>query len=357
MIDFGCHAGRCQYVNGAKSLKRLLPEAGKALLQLGFLLVHDVLDADDLGYNTGWMSELTADEKMDAKRRAHADIDVLRQLVPTMETLREDQVWARAWQALEPISWCKQGHAMELLIEWLETLTERQDTLQCAEALASSAAAELLAEEDRVAVKAASKKAKKLRQKHARQQQESEQIATAVEASAKASGVQGGDSASTSLQQQPATVSQTACSMSDHTDDINLRQLQLDHAVVTQCPAHDDSDSTLGLQHQHVHTTGSCTDSASTTLPRQAGQSVTQDAEVEESAGRQAFLQSLFFCPLTQRLMTDPVIAADGHTYERVAMTEWLQQHHSSPVTGQQLKHQRLVPNLAAKLAISAHLV
>ena len=175
-----------------------------------------------------------------------------------------------------------------------------QDTLQCAAALASSAAAELLAEEDRAAVKAASKKAKKLRQKQARQQQQSEQIAAAVEASAKASRMQGGDSASTSLQQQPATVSQTACNTSDHTDEIDLIQLQLDHAVVTQCPAHDDSDSTVGLQHQYVLATESCTDSASTSLPRQAWQSVTQDAEVEESAGRQAFLQSLFFCPLTQ---------------------------------------------------------
>ena len=48
-----------------------------------------------------------------------------------METLREDQVWASAWQALEPISWCKQPHAMELLSEWLDTLTERQVLSKC----------------------------------------------------------------------------------------------------------------------------------------------------------------------------------------------------------------------------------
>ncbi len=30
--------------------------------------------------------------------------------------------------------------------------------------------------------------------------------------------------------------------------------------------------------------------------------------------------------------MIDPVIAADGHTYERVAIDQWLQHHHISPV-------------------------
>ncbi len=50
-----------------------------------------------------------------------------------------------------------------------------------------------------------------------------------------------------------------------------------------------------------------------------------------------------------QVMMQDPVIAADGHTYERDAMTTWLQQHHISPVAGQLLKHTRLVSNLAVK--------
>ena len=51
--------------------------------------------------------------------------------------------------------------------------------------------------------------------------------------------------------------------------------------------------------------------------------------------------------------MVDPVIAGDGHTYERTAMAAWLQQHHTSPVTGAPLPHPRLVPNLLIKQAIA----
>ena len=48
-----------------------------------------------------------------------------------METLREDQVWVSAWQALEPFSWCKNRAAMELLSEWLDVLIERQVLSKC----------------------------------------------------------------------------------------------------------------------------------------------------------------------------------------------------------------------------------
>ncbi len=51
--------------------------------------------------------------------------------------------------------------------------------------------------------------------------------------------------------------------------------------------------------------------------------------------------------------MVDPVIAADGRTYERAAMEEWLQQHDTSPVTGDTLLHIRLVPNVLVRTAIS----
>ncbi len=58
------------------------------------------------------------------------------------------------------------------------------------------------------------------------------------------------------------------------------------------------------------------------------------------------------FTDVVQVVMRDPVIAADGHTYERTAMEIWLQQHQTSPVSGKELKHSRLIPNLAAKSAI-----
>ncbi len=52
-----------------------------------------------------------------------------------------------------------------------------------------------------------------------------------------------------------------------------------------------------------------------------------------------------------QVLMVDPVIAADGHTYERAALQEWLQHHTTSPVTGATLEHHRhpIRPNFIIK--------
>ena len=40
------------------------------------------------------------------------------------------------------------------------------------------------------------------------------------------------------------------------------------------------------------------------------------------------------FCPITQEAIVEPVVAADGHTYERLAIVRWLSDHHTSPVTG-----------------------
>jgi hypothetical protein len=50
-------------------------------------------------------------------------------------------------------------------------------------------------------------------------------------------------------------------------------------------------------------------------------------------------------CPITFVLMLDPVIAADGQTYERSAIEHWLQSHGTSPLSGQRLEHMRLTAN------------
>lgn len=51
-------------------------------------------------------------------------------------------------------------------------------------------------------------------------------------------------------------------------------------------------------------------------------------------------------------LMTDPVIGTDGHTYERTAITEWLTNHHVSPLTRQPMTLASLNPNFALRGAI-----
>ena len=47
--------------------------------------------------------------------------------------------------------------------------------------------------------------------------------------------------------------------------------------------------------------------------------------------------------------MSDPVTAADGFTYERAAITDWLEQKDTSPVTGAVLANKTLVPNSTVK--------
>ena len=55
-----------------------------------------------------------------------------------------------------------------------------------------------------------------------------------------------------------------------------------------------------------------------------------------------------------QGVMKDPVIAADGHTYERAAIAAWLNDQTPSPTTQDPLPHPRLVPNLLIKSAIAS---
>ncbi|CAN0290841.1 unnamed protein product, partial [Discosporangium mesarthrocarpum] len=56
-------------------------------------------------------------------------------------------------------------------------------------------------------------------------------------------------------------------------------------------------------------------------------------------------LRDEFLCPITRELMRDPVIAADGHTYDREAIEMWLRNHDSSPKTGQPMDHRFVVAN------------
>ena len=51
-------------------------------------------------------------------------------------------------------------------------------------------------------------------------------------------------------------------------------------------------------------------------------------------------------CPITCELMRDPVVTADGHSYERSAIASWIERGNAtSPLTGEPLAHTHLVPN------------
>jgi hypothetical protein len=56
-----------------------------------------------------------------------------------------------------------------------------------------------------------------------------------------------------------------------------------------------------------------------------------------------------FVCPVTLQLLRDPVIASDGHTYERDAIERWLQLSSRSPKTNLPLDRRQLTPNVALR--------
>uniref|UniRef100_A0A146P7Q9 WD repeat, SAM and U-box domain-containing protein 1 n=1 Tax=Fundulus heteroclitus TaxID=8078 RepID=A0A146P7Q9_FUNHE len=61
-----------------------------------------------------------------------------------------------------------------------------------------------------------------------------------------------------------------------------------------------------------------------------------------------------FLCPITRELMRDPVIAADGYSYEREAIESWVHtKNRSSPMTNLPLLTTLLTPNHTLKMAIS----
>ncbi|XP_040890108.1 WD repeat, SAM and U-box domain-containing protein 1 isoform X1 [Toxotes jaculatrix] len=60
-----------------------------------------------------------------------------------------------------------------------------------------------------------------------------------------------------------------------------------------------------------------------------------------------------FLCPITRELMKEPVIAADGYSYERAAIESWINtKNRTSPMTNLPLLTTLLTPNHTLKMAI-----
>jgi hypothetical protein len=60
-----------------------------------------------------------------------------------------------------------------------------------------------------------------------------------------------------------------------------------------------------------------------------------------------------FHCPLTMEVMRDPVITADGQTYERAEIKSWFALgKRTSPLTGAELPSTHVTPNIALRHAI-----
>ena len=78
----------------------------------------------------------------------------------------------------------------------------------------------------------------------------------------------------------------------------------------------------------------------------------TAAAAKEAADSREHAVPSGMCCPITCDVMVDPVMAADGHTYERASIETWLEQHETSPITNLVLDHKGLVPNHALRSSI-----
>jgi hypothetical protein len=62
---------------------------------------------------------------------------------------------------------------------------------------------------------------------------------------------------------------------------------------------------------------------------------------------------SSFQCPLTMEVMRDPVMTADGQTYERAEIASWFALgNRTSPLTGAPLPSTNLTPNIALRNVI-----
>ncbi|MBS0649503.1 MAG: U-box domain-containing protein [Verrucomicrobia bacterium] len=62
-----------------------------------------------------------------------------------------------------------------------------------------------------------------------------------------------------------------------------------------------------------------------------------------------------FICPITNDIMTDPVIDKHGHSFERKAIVEWLKTKSTCPMNQQPLISDDLAPNRALKETIESY--
>ena len=68
----------------------------------------------------------------------------------------------------------------------------------------------------------------------------------------------------------------------------------------------------------------------------------------------QGIVPDEFVCPITLELMTDPVLAEDGHTYERSAITDWFANGNGLSPKTQAEMGQVVTPNYSLRALIAS---
>lgn len=68
--------------------------------------------------------------------------------------------------------------------------------------------------------------------------------------------------------------------------------------------------------------------------------------------GNMQTIPDIFYCPLSMKLMVDPVVTPNGDSYERSYIEKWLRTCGTCPITRVNVSIGELVPNIALKAAI-----
>jgi hypothetical protein len=79
---------------------------------------------------------------------------------------------------------------------------------------------------------------------------------------------------------------------------------------------------------------------------------MTKANQSKEGSKTKRRIPDSFYCPITMKLMKDPVMASDGYVYERRAIEEWFRTHDTSPSTHLKVEDKKLVPCHPIKNAI-----
>uniref|UniRef100_A0ACD5Z806 Uncharacterized protein n=1 Tax=Avena sativa TaxID=4498 RepID=A0ACD5Z806_AVESA len=127
-------------------------------------------------------------------------------------------------------------------------------------------------------------------------------------------------------------------------------------------------DTSAGEWHEgHIYQLAdlavSCTEQSSRSRPVLSGQlwkavEIMRDFKMTSSPPSLSLVRddvstpSHFICAISQEIMKEPHIAADGFTYEGDSIRLWLERNATSPMTNLPLRHRELIPNLGLRSAI-----
>ena len=77
--------------------------------------------------------------------------------------------------------------------------------------------------------------------------------------------------------------------------------------------------------------------------------------DVQEKIKVPESLKEVLLCPISQQIMTDPVVTPYGHTYDKEFIEAHLQNSSKDPLTGKFLKKSQLMPNYKIKEIIELY--